>query len=170
MANQKISDFRRLTATQLAPGDLFPVIDVSEPTTPTGETKSVNANELAQYILNNYAATGSRFIVRYSSSFSNYLGGGANILPTNYVLTNVVVETSGNPIVSIGTSNNIAPPYASITGSWNDNRVYPTQASYDVNYLEVSTYGAVHPLRTVWVQFYSGSDCPCEFSFEGFTR
>jgi len=170
MANQKTTDFRRLSATQLAPGDLFPVIDVSEPSTPTGENKTVNANELAQYILANYTATGSNFTVKYAVDMSNYLGGGANILPANYVLTSIVAESSGSPIISLGTSNNVAPVSASITGSWNDNRVYPTSASYDVNYLEVSTYGAVHPERTVWVQFYNGTQCPCTFSLNGFTR
>lgn len=173
MANQKTSDLRRVTSAELAPGDLFSVVDVSEPTTPTGENKTITANDLAQNILANYTATGSRFTARYSTSTSNYLvnsSGNNVVLPERYVLTSVVVETTGKPLLSLGTSYHTPAVSSSITGSWNDNRVYPTSASYDVNYLELSTYGSVHPARTVWCQFLSGSDCPCTFSFDGFSR
>ena len=171
MANQKTSDLRRITPGQLAPGDLFPVVDVSEPTSPTGENKTITAQEWAQYVHDNYTPPGSRFTLTFRINTSQLLmsGSSSDVLPANYVLTTAVLESSQRPLISIGTSNNTPPVSASITGSWTDNRVYITSCSYDVNYLEVSNYGAVHHQRSIWVQFHNGTDCPCTLSFDGYT-
>ena len=178
MANQKTTDFRRLTADQVASGDLFGIVDVSErATSPTGENKTIIADDLAQFIVDNYASAGSRFTLQYTTSTSSWWSGNAgDVLPDGYVITSIVVETTDSPIVSIGTS--MIPPSvgSSITGSWYDNRVYPTSASYSgKNYLEVYNYGAVHHLRSVYVQFYNTSGVAitdgslCTFTIDGFT-
>ena len=178
MANQKTTDFRRLTADQVAAGDLFGVVDVSErATSPTGENKTIIANDLAQYIVDNYSPLGSKFTLQYSTSVSSWWSGSAgNVLPEGYVITSIVVEATDSPIVSIGTSMVPSMVGSSITGSWYDNRVYPTSASYyGKNYLEVYNYGAVHHLRTVYIQFYSTSGVAgdngslCTFTIDGFT-
>ena len=166
MANQKISDLRRMTPGELAVGDLFAVVDVSEPTSPTGENKQVTVEDFAKYVHDNYTPSGSRFI--YTVACESSVNGPT--LPPTYVLTSVICKTSGQPIISVGTSNIWPSTGDSVTGSFNDNRVYKTQCVYDVNYLEVSNYGAVHHLQSTWIQFHSSSECPCTFSFEGFTR
>lgn len=175
MANQKTSDLRRMEMTgpnKLAAGDLFAVVDVSEPTSPTGENKVITAQEWAQYVHDNYTPAGSRFTLTFYVDSSQQLmsGSSPDVLPANYVLTTAVCKSAGKPLISIGTSNNFPPLGASVTGSWNDNRVYQTSCSYNVNYLEVSNYGAVHDLRTIWIQFLSPTPCPCTFSFDGYTR
>ena len=54
MANQKITDLRRLEAGDIAPGDLIPIVDVSGPdlSSPTGETKAMSAEALTLYVAN----------------------------------------------------------------------------------------------------------------------
>lgn len=173
MANQKTSDLRRITPGQLAPGDLFTVVDVSEPTSPTGENKTITADGFATYVYSHYTPAGARFTLTFPFDHSGYIldsSGSSDVLPPNYVLTTAVLKTSGKPLISIGTSENDPVPYSSVTGSWNDNRVYPTSCSYDVNYLEISNYGAVHSSRSIWIEFYSGSSCPCTLSLDGFVR
>jgi hypothetical protein len=178
MANQKTTDFRRLTADQVAAGDLFGIVDVSErATSPTGENKTIIADDLAQFIVDNYASAGSRFTLQYTTSASGWWDDSHNnVLPDGYVITSIVVETTESPIISLGTSNYQPVTGSSITGSWCDNRVYPTNASYSgKNYLEVYNYGAVHHLRTVYVQFYNTSGVAvdngslCTFTIDGFT-
>ena len=51
MSNQKTSHLRRVSGSQLVAGDLIPLVDVSENTSPTGETKAIYAGELAKYIV-----------------------------------------------------------------------------------------------------------------------
>jgi hypothetical protein len=52
MSNQKTSQLRRVSGSQLVYGDLIPIVDVSETTvTATGETKAIYAGELAKYIV-----------------------------------------------------------------------------------------------------------------------
>ena len=51
MSNQKTTQFRRVSGSQLVFGDLIPLVDISENTSPTGETKAIYAGELAQYII-----------------------------------------------------------------------------------------------------------------------
>jgi len=51
MSNQKTTQLRRVSGSQLVFGDLIPLVDISENTSPTGETKAIYAGELAQYII-----------------------------------------------------------------------------------------------------------------------
>lgn len=51
MSNQKTTQLRRISGSQLVFGDLIPLVDISENTSPTGETKGIYAGELAQYII-----------------------------------------------------------------------------------------------------------------------
>ena len=51
MSNQKTSQLRRVSGSQLVYGDLIPLIDVSENTSPTGETKAISAGDLATYVV-----------------------------------------------------------------------------------------------------------------------
>jgi hypothetical protein len=51
MSNQKTTQLRRVSGSQLVFGDLIPLVDVSENTSPTGETKAIYAGDLAQYII-----------------------------------------------------------------------------------------------------------------------
>ena len=173
MANQKTSDLRRMLPGELAVGDLFPVVDVSEPTSPTGENKKITVEDFATYVYENYTPAGGRFTLTFPFDSSGYLLNASSsnvVLPPNYVLTSAVLKTSGKPLLSIGTSEHDPLPHYSVTGSWNDNRVYPTSCSYDVNYLELSNYGAVHVSRSIWIEFHSGSACPCTLSLDGFVR
>jgi hypothetical protein len=47
MANQKITELRSLTSASIQPDDLFVVVDLSETTSPTGETKNISFEELS---------------------------------------------------------------------------------------------------------------------------
>jgi hypothetical protein len=51
MSNQRTTQLRRISGSQLVFGDMIPLVDVSENTSPTGETKAIYAGELAQYII-----------------------------------------------------------------------------------------------------------------------
>lgn len=112
------------------------------------------------------------FSLTFYASASGYLGNGdvRNVLPNRYVLSSCVLESPNKPLVSIGTSDVPSVLGASITGSWNDNRVSIVSASFGTNPLTLLTLGDVHNERSIYVQFYSGSDSPCTFSFEGYTR
>lgn len=112
------------------------------------------------------------FAYTFHVTSSGYLGNGTvrNVLPERYVLSSCVVESQSKPLLSIGTSPAISPVSSSITGSWNDNRVSIVSASFGVNPLTLLTLGDVHSERSIYVQFYSGSEAPCTFSFEGYTR
>ena len=177
MANQKTSDLRRMLPGELAVGDLFPVVDVSEPTSPTGENKKITVEDFATYVYTNYTPSGYRFVIRATLTHSDWIRNGninpEDVLPTSsYVLTSVVCspEAGRHPIISIGTSDAVPDVSASVTGSSNDNRVYQTECIYDSNYLEVSNYGSVHPLKTIYVKFHNSSECTCSFVFEGYVR
>jgi len=50
MSNQKTTQLRFLSASFLSPGDVIPIVDRSEITSPTGETKQVSINEFVAYI------------------------------------------------------------------------------------------------------------------------
>lgn len=180
MANQKTSDLRRMLPGELAVGDLFPVVDVSEPTSPTGENKKITVEDFATYVYTNYTPSGYRFVIRATLTHSDWIRSGSinpeDVLPTSsYVLTSVVCspEAGHHPVISVGTGDASPPPPptgSSVTGSWNDNRVYQTECIYDSNYLEVSNYGSVHTLRTIYVKFHNSSECTCSFVFEGYAR
>jgi hypothetical protein len=51
MSNQKTTQLRRVSGSQLVYGDLIPLVDVSESTSPTGETKAISAGDLAAYVV-----------------------------------------------------------------------------------------------------------------------
>ena len=176
MANQKTSDLRRMTPGELAVGDLFAVVDVSEPTSPTGENKRVTVEDFATYVHKNYTPTGSRFTITATLDHSDWIRSGSvenvDVLKSPYVLTSIVCspEVGHHPVISVGTGDTSPPISSSVTGSWNDNRVYQTQCIYDSNYLEVSNYGSVHSSRRIYVKFHNSSECTCSFVFEGYYR
>lgn len=111
------------------------------------------------------------FGLRFYVTASGYLGDGVarDVLPENYVLTSCVVASDYKPLLSVGSSNIPSTSGSSGTGSWYDNRVPFTSASYGVNPLGILALGAAHNDRTLYVEF-SGSAYPCTFSFEGYTR
>lgn len=113
------------------------------------------------------------FSLRFYTTSSGYLGDGTvrDVLPEKYILTSCVVECVDKPLIAVGSSASISPISASGTGSWYDNRVPFTSASYGVNPLGILALGAAHVDRSLYVA-YSGSiaSAPCTFSFEGYTR
>ncbi len=112
-----------------------------------------------------------KFTLSFYATESCYLGNGTarDVLPPRYTLTSCIVETPGKPLLSIGTSNAVAPVSASGTGSWRDNRVAFTSASYGVNPLCIGVLGVAHISQSIYVCF-SGSATPCTISFDGYTR
>jgi hypothetical protein len=112
-----------------------------------------------------------KFTLNFKVDSAGYLGDGSerDVLPEKYILTSCVVESDYKPLLCVGTSSSLAPVSASGTGSWQDNRVPYTSASYGVNPLGIISLGVAHPDRTIYVGF-SGSAAPCTFSFEGYVR
>lgn len=114
-----------------------------------------------------------KFTLNFYTTGSGYLGDGTkrNILPEKYFLTSCVVESTYKPLIAVGSSASMSPVSASGTGSWWDNRVPFTSASYGVNPLGLLALGAAHADRSIYVA-YSGSitDAPCTFSFDGYIR
>ncbi len=79
MANQKTTELRTLTSTQVANGDWIPIVDVSELTSPTGETKKISAADLSEYIVSGGFAN---FVVpQHGYQSSNGLSFAANVAP-----------------------------------------------------------------------------------------
>jgi hypothetical protein len=101
MANQKTTELRTLTSTNVANGDWLPIVDVSELTSPTGETKKISAADLAEYVVSggfaNFAvpqhgyqsSNGLSFAANYAplDELSMYCYGKANDLGNNFSLT-----------------------------------------------------------------------------------
>ena len=110
-----------------------------------------------------------RFHLKFKSDASGYLGNGTkrDVMPTNYVLTECFMYTSGSVVLSVGTSASVTPTGASPVGSWDDNHVALTNAIYSRNNLELVELGVAHADKSLYV-FYSGSAAPCTFSFEGY--
>jgi hypothetical protein len=50
MSNQKITQLRTISIGEVNPGDVIPIVDKSEITSPTGETKHVLINQLVDYV------------------------------------------------------------------------------------------------------------------------
>jgi len=50
MSNQKITQLRTISIGEVNPGDVIPIVDKSELTSPTGETKHVLINQLVDYV------------------------------------------------------------------------------------------------------------------------
>ena len=113
-----------------------------------------------------------RFILSFPvSGVSQYLGNNTlrDVLPPKYVITSCLVESSGKPLLSVGTYNATAPVSASGTGSWNNNRVALVSASYGINPIGLLALGAAHSDRSIYV-YFSASAAPCTFSFDGYIR
>jgi len=108
-------------------------------------------------------------VVFFSNGTSSYLGNGNNrpVLPENYVLTDAFVYSTGAPVLSIGSSEDVAPSGSSGIDSWNNNRVLLTNAIYSRSILPLSEFGVAHTDQSLYV-FYSSSAAPCTFSFEGY--
>lgn len=100
---------------------------------------------------------------------SGYLGNGTqrDILPANYVLTHCLVYSPGAPLLSVGSTDAVAPDGASGMLSWNNNRIPLVSASYGRNNLPLLELGVAHEDRSLYV-FFSSSAAPCTFSFEGY--
>lgn len=95
MANNKITQLRSLTSGSISPDDLFPVVDVDDLSSPTGETKNIKSSELAAYI-NSTATDGGSVINQFGwrESYVDLLVGMA-----------VKVDSAGN--LQIAESDNI---------------------------------------------------------------
>lgn len=111
-----------------------------------------------------------RFKVGECNAYSgSYLGNGTqrDVLPENYILTDAFVYSTGSTLLSIGSSDAIAPYAASGIYSWNNNRVALTNVLYNRNNLQLLELGVAHTDRSLYV-FYSASASPCTYSFEGY--
>jgi hypothetical protein len=108
-------------------------------------------------------------VVFYNNGTSAYLGNGNNrpVLPENYVLTDAFVYSTGSPVLSVGSSADVAPSGSSGIDSWNNNRVPLTNAIYSRNILPLSEFGVAHTDQSLYV-FYTSSAAPCTFVFEGY--
>lgn len=109
-------------------------------------------------------------LIFFSDGTSGYLGNGTqrDVLPDNYVLTDCFVYSPGAPLLSIGSTDDVAYENASGIDSFNNNRVPLVSASYSRNVLPLLELGVVHKDKSLYV-FYSASAAPCTFSFQGYT-
>ena len=101
MSNQKTTELRQLTSTEVAPGDWVPIVDVQEFTSPTGETKRITAKDLGEYIVSggfvNYtvpqhgyqSSNGLSFAPNYApvDDINMFCYGNASNLGTDFSLT-----------------------------------------------------------------------------------
>lgn len=101
MANQKTTELRTLTSSDVSKGDWIPIVDVSELTSPTGETKKISAGDIAEYVISggfiNYIApqhgyqnsNGLSFAPYYAPQEdpNEYCHGKASNLGQNFCLT-----------------------------------------------------------------------------------
>jgi hypothetical protein len=142
---------------------------------PTQWLDSVGSNHLSIPTVGAKATNpGKRFILSFPvDGTSQYLGSdpinGRDVLPARYIITSCLVESSGKPLLSIGSTNAVAPVSASGTGSWNNNRVALVSASYGVNPVNLLSMGVAHTDKSIYV-YYSASAAPCTFSFDGYIR
>ena len=101
------------------------------------------------------------FNLKFFMTSSGYMGDGTarNVLPEKYVLTSMMVSSSQAPLLSVGSSADVAPSGASGLDSYNNNRVAIVNASYGINQLDLLTLGIAHPDRTLYVSMSSAADC-----------
>ena len=132
---------------------------------------SVGTNHLLLGLTGSRASNpGKTFSLRFKSNGSSgYLGNGTqrDVLPDNYVLTDAFMYSSGSALLSIGSSPTVAPYGAVGVYSYNNNRVALTNAVYSRNNLDLLDLGVAHKDKTLYV-FYSSSNAPCTYSFEGY--
>jgi hypothetical protein len=109
-------------------------------------------------------------LIFFSDGTSGYLGNGTqrDVLPENYVLTDCFVYSPGQPLLSIGSTADVAVEGDSGIYSFNNNRVPLVSASYGRSVLPLLELGVAHTDRSLYV-FYSASAAPCTFSFQGYT-
>lgn len=98
MANKKISQLTSLTSASIASDDLFPIVDVSATSTPTGETKKLSVEDLHNYILN----TGG--ILSGTSSYATYAEEAGTAVNVESVLVGQVLNS-----INIGVLNPSSP-------------------------------------------------------------
>lgn len=110
------------------------------------------------------------FNVRFFMTSSGYMGDGTprDVLPEKYVLTSAMVSSSLAPLFSIGSSDATPVSGDSGLGSFNNNRVALTSASYGINPLDLLTLGIAHSDKTLYVSMSSNVDC--SFDFRGYIR
>lgn len=101
MANQKTTELRTLTSNNVSNGDWIPIVDVSELTSPTGETKKISTKDLAEYVVSggfaNYAvpqhgyqnSNGLSFAPYFAPQEDNneYCYGNISSVGSNFALT-----------------------------------------------------------------------------------
>ena len=109
-------------------------------------------------------------LIFFSDGTSGYLGNGTqrDVLPENYVLTDCFVYSPGQPLLSVGSTADIAVDGDSGIYSFRNNRVPLVSASYGRNVLPLLELGVAHTDRSLYV-YYSASSAPCTFSFQGYT-
>lgn len=114
-------------------------------------------------------APSKEFHLRFTTTGSGYLGNGTvrDVLPPNYILNSCFLYSSGKPLLTVGSTPDVAPPGASGIYSWNNNRVPLVSASYSRNNLPLLDLGIAHTDRSLYV-FFSASAAPCTFSFDGY--
>jgi hypothetical protein len=129
MANETITQLNPLTAAEAAPTDLIPMVDVSSPASPTGETKKMELGELANYVSgiasSSFKSISETFVqvspalfvgalVRRSgglfvtasaasSSFANVVGVIESVSGTTYRVVTAGFVNFGTNLVSDGT-------------------------------------------------------------------
>lgn len=110
------------------------------------------------------------FSLRFDAATSEYLGNGnaRNVLPENYILTSVVVSSSAKPLLTLGSTFDIPVTGSSGTGSFYNNRVAWTSASYGINNLELLPLGLSHADRSLVVSM--SGDNVCSFNIQGYVR
>ena len=132
MSNEKTTQLRRINATQVAPGDLLPIVDVSEVTSPTGETKHITAVDFATYIVSGgfidmsvpyrglQYANGLSFDDGVSPSSDNErcygtidsLGNEFSLFVNSYVSSDRVITSDQQVLFGVGTNTSPGEDFA----------------------------------------------------------
>jgi trimeric autotransporter adhesin len=103
MANKKISELNPITSASLSPNDLFVVVDVDAPTTPTGETKKVQLDELSSRILSDFNGTASYFdLITVVGTNALDVGGMSDSTPGSNSVQIHKSQATGTGAISIG--------------------------------------------------------------------
>ena len=77
MANNKITQLQSLNSSSLSGGDLFPVVDIDDLSSPSGETKNISADELQGFFIGEDNAQLIRKIFNWQPSYATFLVGQA---------------------------------------------------------------------------------------------
>ena len=100
---------------------------------------------------------------------SGFLGNGTqrDVLPKNYVLTDVFAYSSGFPRLSIGSTSASASYGENKIYSSINNRVEFTTLTHNRNPLTLNEFGVAHTDRSLYV-YYTSSAAPTTFVFQGY--